>query len=437
MSKKFKKYLSVLLATVLATGCLSAVVAFADDSVALNEMNFPDANFRAYLSENVDTDGNGALSVEERDNHPIISVTNRGITSLKGIEYFPNLKNLSCSKNPLDKLDVSTLTELTSLTCMADGLSELNLYENNKLQRLNCANNQLTSLVVLSDSLTKLDCYVNKLEKLDLTSVPNLKSLRCDQNSLKSLDLSNNQSLTSINCTYNNLTSLDLSKNTSLANVTNAMIGNQSVSLKANFDGNMIVIPFENSNLDNDNYVSSTLDDYGDGSGFNFASFIAYDVSEIDGGIEYYCNTKLAGSENMKVSVTVSRDFHQVSFYADSENTSLIGRAFANDGQSVTAPEIKNPPQCKVLDTWSDTLDNVTGDKSIYANWKDAHSYSLSSFSNDTATVKCSACGDTFTLSFINAVNSKKGDEKYSPYLDVAKDGVINAKDYALLNKMK
>ena len=408
MSKKLKKYLSVLLAMVLATGCLSAVVAFADDSVALNEINFPDANFRAYLSENVDTDGNGVLSVEERDNHPIISVANRGITTLKGIEYFPNLKNLSCSKNPLDKL-----------------------------QRLNCANNQLTSLVVLSDSLTKLDCYVNKLEKLDLTLVPNLKSLRCDQNSLKSLDLSNNQSLTSINCTYNNLTSLDLSKNTSLANVTNAMIGNQSVSLKANFDGNMIVIPFENSNLDNDNYVSSTLDDYGDGSGFNFESFIAYDVSEIDGGIEYYCNTKLAGSENMKVSVTVSRDFHQVSFYADSENTSLIGRAFANDGQSVTAPEIKNPPQCKVLDTWSDTLDNVTGDKSIYANWKDAHSYSLSSFSNDTATVKCSACGDTFTLSFINAVNSKKGDEKYSPYLDVTKDGVINAKDYALLNKMK
>ena len=44
MSKKFKKYLSVLLATVLATGCLSAVVAFADDSVALNEINFPDAN---------------------------------------------------------------------------------------------------------------------------------------------------------------------------------------------------------------------------------------------------------------------------------------------------------------------------------------------------------------------------------------------------------
>lgn len=89
----------MLLATVLATGCLSAVVAFADDSVALNEINFPDANFRTYLSENVDTNGDGVLSVEERDNHPIISVANRGITSLKGIEYFPNLKISAVQKS--------------------------------------------------------------------------------------------------------------------------------------------------------------------------------------------------------------------------------------------------------------------------------------------------------------------------------------------------
>ncbi len=437
MSKKFKKYLSVLLATVLATGCLSAVVAFADDSVAINEANFPDANFRTYLEENVDTDGDGVLSVEERNNQTIISVVNKGITTLEGIEYFPNLKNLSCSRNPLDKLDVSSLTELTSLTCMADGLKELNLYDNNKLQRLNCSNNQLTSLVLLSDSLTKVDCYVNNLENLDLTLLPNLQSLRCDQNKLKSLDLSNNKKLTSLNCTYNNLPSLDLSKNTGLTDVTNAMIGNQTVSLKADFDSNMIVIPFENSGLNNDNYVSSTLEDYGDGSGYNFQSFIAYDVSEIDGGFEYYCNTNLAGSENMKVSVSVSRDFHQVNFYADSECTSLIEKGFAYDGKSVEAPAITNPPQCKVLDSWSDSLDNITEDKSIYANWKDAHSYSLSSFSGDTATVKCSACGDTFTLSFIDAVNSKKGDEKYSSYLDVTNDGVINAKDYAVLSKMK
>ncbi len=437
MSKKFKKYLSVLLATVLATGCLSAVVAFADDSVAINEANFPDANFRTYLSENVDTNGDGVLSVEERNNQTIISVVNKGITTLEGIEYFPNLKNLSCSRNPLDKLDVSSLTELTSLTCMADGLTELNLYDNNKLQRLNCSNNQLTSLILLSDSLTKVDCYVNNLENLDLTLLPNLQSLRCDQNKLKSLDLSNNKKLTSLNCTYNNLPSLDLSTNTGLTDVTNAMIGNQTVSLKADFDSNMIVIPFENSGLNNDNYVSSTLEDYGDGSGYNFQSFIAYDVSEIDGGFEYYCNTKLEGSENMKVSVSVSRDFHQVNFYADSECTSLIEKGFAYDGKSVEAPVITNPPQCKVLDSWSDSLDNITEDKSIYANWKDAHSYSLSSFSGDTATVKCSACGDTFTLSFIDAVNSKKGDEKYSPYLDVTNDGVINAKDYAVLSKMK
>ena len=52
MNKSLKNIYLCILATVLATGCLSAVVAFADDSVALNEINFPDANFRAYLSEN-------------------------------------------------------------------------------------------------------------------------------------------------------------------------------------------------------------------------------------------------------------------------------------------------------------------------------------------------------------------------------------------------
>lgn len=436
MKNKFKKYLSVLLATVLATGCLMAVVAFADDNVTVNEANFPDKNFRDFVSSTYDTDSDGSLSPEERST-TIMSLTNNDITNLKGIEYFTNIKVLRCGNIKLEKLDVSALTELTSLTCMGNKLTELNLYENNKLQTLNCAKNELTKLVLLSDSLTRLDCYVNKLESLDLSLVSNLQRLRCDQNELKSLDLSQNGALTSLNCTVNHLTSLDLSRNTKLTDVTNAMIGNQSVSLKADFDGSMIVIPFTNHGLDSTNYISSTLEDYGDGSGFNYDSFIAYDVFEIDNGIEYYCNTKLAGSENMKVDVSVSRDFHQVNFYSDSECTSLIGKGFAKSGESVEAPSITNPPQCKALDTWSDSLDNVTEDKSIYANWKDAHSYKTVAFANDTATVKCSACSDTFTLSFINAVNSKKGDEKYSKYLDLTGDGVINAKDYALLNKLK
>lgn len=436
MNKRIKKCLSVLLATVLATGCLSAVVAYADDNVEINEANFTDTNFRTYVSDKYDLDHNGYLSPEER-NATIISLSNNDIKTLKGIEYFTSVEKLRIGNIKLEELDVSALKNLTDLTCQGNKLKTLDLTNNNKLQTLNCARNQLTTIELISSSLLNLDCHSNKITSLDLSLVTNLQKLICYQNELSNIDLTANTKLQTLNCTYNHLTSLDLSKNTLLKDVTNAMIGNQTVSLKATFQGSTIFVPFTNHGLDTSNYVSSTLEDYGDGSGFNFESFVAYNVNEIDGGIVYYCNTKLAGSENMKVDVTVSRDFHQVDFYTDSEHTSLIGRAFANDGQSVTAPEIKNPPQCKALDTWSDSLDNVTEDKSVYANWKDAHTYSLSSFSGDTATVKCSVCGDTFTLSFINAVNSKKGDEKYSSYLDVTKDGVINAKDYALLNKMK
>ncbi len=436
MNKRIKKCLSVLLATVLATGCLSAVVAYADDNVEINEANFTDTNFRTYVSDKYDLDHNGYLSPEER-NATIISLSNNDIKTLKGIEYFTSVEKLRIGNIKLEELDVSALKNLTDLTCQGNKLKTLDLTNNNKLQTLNCARNQLTTIELISSSLLNLDCHSNKITSLDLSLVTNLQKLICYQNELSNIDLTANTKLQTLNCTYNHLTSLDLSKNTLLKDVTNAMIGNQTVSLKATFQGSTIFVPFTNHGLDTSNYVSSTLEDYGDGSGFNFESFVAYNVNEIDGGIVYYCNTKLAGSENMKVDVTVSRDFHQVDFYTDSEHTSLIGRAFANDGQSVTAPEIKNPPQCKALDTWSDSLDNVTEDKSVYANWKDAHTYSLSSFSGDTATVKCSVCGDTFTLSFIDAVNSKKGDEKYSSYLDVTKDGVINAKDYALLNKMK
>ena len=51
MNKMFKKWLSVLLAFIMATLCLSAVVAFGSDSVAINETNFPDANFREFVKD--------------------------------------------------------------------------------------------------------------------------------------------------------------------------------------------------------------------------------------------------------------------------------------------------------------------------------------------------------------------------------------------------
>lgn len=260
MNKMFKKWLSVLLAFIMATLCLSAVVAFGSDSVAINETNFPDANFKEFVKD-YDLDGNGSLSAEERNIVSIMTVSDDyEIKTLKGIEYFSNIKILRCSNIKLEELNVSALKDLTTLTCMGNELKELNLVENNRLKTLNCTGNELTSITLLAPVLITLDCRGNSLAKLDVTHETALETLYCANNQLSSLDLSQNTNLTKLNCTINHITSLDLSKNAKLTNVTNAMIGDQTVDLKATFENSLIYVPFKNSGLDSSNYVTSSLD---------------------------------------------------------------------------------------------------------------------------------------------------------------------------------
>lgn len=90
--------------------------------IEINEDNFPDENFRQYVSENIDqADASGnkdkKLSQAEIESVTEIDVNYKNIASLKGIEYFTNLKELKCSGNYLVELDVSTLTNLESLNC--------------------------------------------------------------------------------------------------------------------------------------------------------------------------------------------------------------------------------------------------------------------------------------------------------------------------------
>ena len=61
---KTRKLASLLMAAVVAAASvpqLLTVDAFAA-GVAINETNFPDANFRAYVSDNFDDNADGSLS---------------------------------------------------------------------------------------------------------------------------------------------------------------------------------------------------------------------------------------------------------------------------------------------------------------------------------------------------------------------------------------
>ena len=71
-------------------------------------------------------------------------------------------------------------TELTTLQCANNQLTELNLSGLTKLTTLWCQMNQLTTLDVSQlTNLTELWCFDNKLTKLDITRLTNLNRIYC------------------------------------------------------------------------------------------------------------------------------------------------------------------------------------------------------------------------------------------------------------------
>jgi hypothetical protein len=139
------------------------------------------------------------------------------LTSLRGIEYFEALEELSCLYNQLTSLDVSRNTALTELRCDYNQLTSLDVSRNTALTELRCDYNQLTSLdVSRNTALTYLDCNNNQLTELDVSRNTALTELDCSGNPLTTLDISMNTALTKLYCAINELTTLDVSRNTAL-----------------------------------------------------------------------------------------------------------------------------------------------------------------------------------------------------------------------------
>ncbi len=144
----------------------------------INATNFPDDVFREYVRSNFDKNSDGCLSTSEISSATGIYVSNEGISSLKGIEYFTSLYDLDCSNNQLTKLDVSKNRLLCDLDCSNNQLTALNVSISTiftALRTLDCSNNQLTTLNV---------GLCNKLTELDVRNNTALTTLYCENNQL-------------------------------------------------------------------------------------------------------------------------------------------------------------------------------------------------------------------------------------------------------------
>ena len=222
---------------------------------------FEDANFKAYLVANFDTDGDGEISKEEALAITEIIVGTKDIESLAGIEHMANLTELRCEgpwsffepeedpEGKLKTLDVSKNVNLTILYCGFNQLTSLDVTNNPKIEQLRCAGNNLNSLDVSKNTeLIEFEAYNNRLSSIDVSNNPELYHIDLTNNQIKSIDVSKNKSLRSFFIDMNLLTELNPSNNLELVRITcsdnkltSIDVTNNQKLTKLNISGNSIV----------------------------------------------------------------------------------------------------------------------------------------------------------------------------------------------------
>lgn len=160
----------------------------------------------------------------------LLSLNNKELTDLSGIEHFTKLTSLECRGNNFTKLDLNKLTRLTSLNCSEnENLTELNVSSLTDLTSLNCSDCQLTSLDVSRQTkLTYLNCNYNQLVSLDVNTLVDLTMLYCYGNELTTLNVDNLTKLEILGCRENRLEALSIVNNTALKQESSGLLcGNQ------------------------------------------------------------------------------------------------------------------------------------------------------------------------------------------------------------------
>ena len=215
--KQARAWMMAAILTLSGASVFTACTAYSDNPVlpagiAIDETNFPDPAFRNYLIETYDFAKDGILTDEEIKNTKRLYLGIDSIKSLKGIEYFTDLKKLFCFFNEITELDMSRNTKLTYLDCSNCKITKLNIANNVLLDTLYCENNELTELDISNNTeLVYLDCYDNKLTQLDVSKNTALAQLDFERNQIASIDLSNNIWLEEMYCSGNGMTKLDVS----------------------------------------------------------------------------------------------------------------------------------------------------------------------------------------------------------------------------------
>ena len=214
--------------------------------VRINSTDIPDDAFRTYIDENFDKINDDVIRAYETFDATTLDIHGMGITSLKGIEAFPELRVLYCSSNSIKSLDLRSNTKLVDLSCTHNPLESIDLSANTLLREVSIVDTNLKTLdisknvelgeVFIHDNpkltdvtigskprMEYLDIENNAIEDLDLTGCTNLEDVKCGNNGMTSVNIKGLNHLYVIDLRGNYLNSLDL---TGCENITTLYLSN-------------------------------------------------------------------------------------------------------------------------------------------------------------------------------------------------------------------
>ena len=179
-------------------------------SIAIDAEHFSDPAFRQYISENIDKDKNGRLQLYEREGIEKIDVSNLGITTLKGIELFPCLKELDCSGNNIKSLDLTGNKQLVTLRASKNKTLE-QIEMNEKIVNVDLHSTNMSYLKLEKyRNIRRLDMYGTYISNLDVTGCPGLQRLDVGNTLIENLDVTHNPELECLNISGTRINDIDL-----------------------------------------------------------------------------------------------------------------------------------------------------------------------------------------------------------------------------------
>ncbi len=167
-------------------------------SIAIEETNFPDKVFRDYVLLTADSDNDYVLSEKECSDITSIMIDGTvgeytNLTSLKGIEYFPNITKLYCTLTNLSDVDITKNTKLKEVKLYKAPIKQLDVSKNTELEVLTMEETLISDIDVRNNpKLRFLDCQHTNVSNLDVSQNLELDDLACAYTAIETLNIQNN-----------------------------------------------------------------------------------------------------------------------------------------------------------------------------------------------------------------------------------------------------